>query len=783
MATLANRRLSFFPDGIILLAPFILFGRLLMTGEVLFWGLPALQFIPWRAYAWQSQLMGNFPLWNPLNGMGAPLLANYQLAWFYPPSWLTILFQAIGGTPAMAWACTLLVPIHLAFAGWGMALLVRKLGLGNLAQLISGLAFCLSGFFVARAGFFTMIWAGAWLPWIILYASSIAAPVQRSTAVSFRFYPGLVFCAALQLLAGHAQITWYTLLLAGVWVVFGGWVNGSWRNSMKGALIFGGHILFGMAIAAIQLVPTAEYLLQSQRSTAVDFDLGLTYSFWPWHFLTLLSPNFFGNPGTGNYFGYASYWEDAAYIGFLPLALALSTIPWVFRKGNGDKSYSHRSLIRFAWVILIIGCVLALGKNTPVFTFLYQYVPGFNLFNGPARWLIWTVFGLTLLAGAGAEGWVRPTGKKLKNFKLLTTAAIALTFGTGIAWISFRDIQITFIEAFAALGIGAVSSCLLTLFMPSERDGPVYKRWQWAAAGLVCADLLLFGWGLFPSFPANFFAETREKPLVQPGNDRVYLSGVDEYALKFRRFFRFSDYRPIEDWNELFKVALPNLNLLPGSQFNMVNNFDPLLPGRYSRWMTWVDHLSGKNLETVLALMDVSERIDRNVDSPDGIRINENLPLARIRWVPCAKMVQGENEAWSAVQEMVNQADLATLTQNVVLEGKPDSFIETCDPFSTGISRGIAESSQKIVVEVQSEQSGTLVVANTWYPGWQAKIDGQPAVLFRANYLFMGVRLNQGQHRIELSYAPVSFYSGAGISTFGLLFMLLWTMLARLRAN
>ena len=106
------------------------------------------------------------------------------------------------------------------------------------------------------------------------------------------------------------------------------------------------HGLIAVGISAIQLIPTAEYLISSQRSTAVDFELGLTYSFWPWRLLTLLAPNIFGNPGTANYWGYASYWEDAVYFGVLPLVLGLATLFKIGRKGNADP---RQPLIRLAW--------------------------------------------------------------------------------------------------------------------------------------------------------------------------------------------------------------------------------------------------------------------------------------------------------------------------------------------------------------------------------------------------------------------------------------------------
>ncbi|RLC62076.1 MAG: hypothetical protein DRI80_07285, partial [Chloroflexota bacterium] len=54
----------------------------------------------------------------------------------------------------------------------------------------------------------------------------------------------------------------------------------------------------------------------------------------------------------------------------------------------------------------VIALVLALGKNTPVFPFLFRHVPGFNLFQAPARWLAVTDVALAALAALGAQWWV-----------------------------------------------------------------------------------------------------------------------------------------------------------------------------------------------------------------------------------------------------------------------------------------------------------------------------------------------------------------------------------------
>ena len=239
-----QRKISrYFPILIIGLGLTILYGRFLMTGQVIYWGLPALQFIPWRAYAWQQITMGILPFWNPLNGMGAPLLANYQLAIFYPPSWLLEMMDLLAGTPGMAWGFTLLVPIHLLWAGSGMVLLIRRMGMNEVSQFIGGAAFALSGFFTARTGFFSMIWAGAWLPWILLSLSAVIDPLATRNNRPWKFSAALVACLAMQLLAGHAQLTWYSLLLCGFWALLSGWNLERGKGVIKAGAFFAIHAL------------------------------------------------------------------------------------------------------------------------------------------------------------------------------------------------------------------------------------------------------------------------------------------------------------------------------------------------------------------------------------------------------------------------------------------------------------------------------------------------------------------------------------------------------------
>ncbi len=103
---------NWLPFALLILAVVALFPGVL-AGEVLFWGLPSLQFYPWREFAFEQIAAGHLPAWNPLVGAGAPLLANYQTAVFYPPNWLHLLLPD-------AHAMSIVAVLHVLWAGLGM---------------------------------------------------------------------------------------------------------------------------------------------------------------------------------------------------------------------------------------------------------------------------------------------------------------------------------------------------------------------------------------------------------------------------------------------------------------------------------------------------------------------------------------------------------------------------------------------------------------------------------------------------------------------------------------
>jgi uncharacterized membrane protein YfhO len=74
-----------------------------------------------------------------------------------------------------------------------------------------------------------------------------------------------------------------------------------------------------------------------------------------------------------------------------------------------------------------------------------------------------------------------------------------------------------------------------------------------------------------------------------------------------------------------------------------------------------------------------------------------------------------------------------------------------------------------------------LVLAENFYPGWIAKVDGVERTIMRVNYNQRGLLLDSGRHDVEFVYRPTSFTRGVVISLASLLMLVLWWSVGRWR--
>ena len=64
---------------------------------------------------------------------------------------------------------------------------------------------------------------------------------------------------------------------------------------------------------------------------------------------------------------------------------------------------------------------------------------------------------------------------------------------------------------------------------------------------------------------------------------------------------------------------------------------------------------------------------------------------------------------------------------------------------------------------LHSEQA--VIFSEIYYPkGWELTIDGEPAELFRADWILRGAFLPAGEHEIVMRFEPRSYKTGASAS-------------------
>jgi hypothetical protein len=739
-------------------APLILLSPVYLTGKALFWGTPATQFVPWWNFAWSSILTGQFPFWNPMLGMGAPLVANYQSALFYPPTWIYFLTYALGGIRLMSWGMALGVCFHLIWAGLGTARMLRELKVNRLGQVVGGLAYSLSGYLVARAGFLSINAAAAWIPWLLVCIFQLAGKkpgsfIKLSAVLSMLF------------LAGHAQTAFYGILLGGAWSIYWALIKGNRQRRFQdlGQMVvkFLGAGLWAVGISAVQLFPTGEYLLLSQRAAEYGYEQAMTYSFWPWRFLTYLLPNLFGNPAAGNYWGYANFWEDAVYIGLLPIILALGFLIRSrrinSRKRDKDTPRETPGLGLFLGAIIVVSFVLALGKNTPIFPFLYKNIPLANLFQAPTRHTIMAEISLAILAGLGANQLAKPSGKRLYFLRLAAAGCLAIIGGALLAQKLIEGLEMTFFTAAAWAGLIGLLSALLILSMPPGEEKGKIENWNVALVCLLSLDLISAGWGLNPGIATDFYTVEATKGRV----GRVWMPAEIEYDLKFNRFLRFDTFEPAEEWESMHRVLLPNLPLLQGIE--MVNNFDPLVPGIYQDWIDGINSQAPN--PQILQMMNVGGEI--GYDDQERITVRDLDPGKSPVWLTgCAKVLAADQINATTV---LNSEE--NLLENILVVSGEEI---DCQQGSAGTLAVTEKRNGYLKLQIDLEQPSWLIWSQTWYPGWKYKLDGKMiGQTYRANYLFQAVPIDQKTNVVEIIYRPDSIIWGSVVSGVSLLFLLI----------
>src|SRR3989344_6009948 len=345
-----------------------------------------------RSDAWHLSIANKFyyakelkqnriPIWNPHIGTGFPTLAEGQTGIFYLPN--LILFRFL----PFVLAYNLNIVTTFLLAAFGAYFFCRSLSLNKTASLFGGTIFVLGGFFVVHIPHLHLIQTAALLPWLFWTTNEFL----KNRRILFLLT--LSFFLSQQVFAGFPQLTFYSLVALFLYLIFRTFAM---NKKFKLWIIFSIFVLLGLTLSGIQILPTYELLKISIRESNPKSVL-TNFPYKVKNLLQFLDPYILGSPKNGSYPKWAPgqwgiYWESVAYIGIIPLSLAIALILTTLIK----KSRLKKTVMIFSFLTLI-SILLTLGNSSPLHPIFS--IPPFSIFRVPARFLLITQFALVVLAG------------------------------------------------------------------------------------------------------------------------------------------------------------------------------------------------------------------------------------------------------------------------------------------------------------------------------------------------------------------------------------------------
>jgi hypothetical protein len=468
----------------------------------------------------------------------------------------------------------------------------------------------------------------------------------------------------------------------------------------------------GLALAAIQLGPTLQFITHSTRSD-LSYDT-VASGFSLAEMTHLLYPGYFGG--------------SPQYVGILPLILAVAAL-FVRRA---------RRMVVF-WITLgIVALVLALGGNTFLYSVTYLLVPGFGAVRNQERIIYLFCFSVAVLAGYGALVLVQPLQRSVRR------AFYRFTQGLVWLWIVFlsltvlfyfgylqglqQDVEINMFEGF--LRHHVLLLIILggaTVLFALRRTGSMRRAGLMALAlGLIWLNLFTINWRFNLAEPAA------TDPYAQTG----LLAFLREQPGSFR---------------------ISSAGLLPGgASAAIVHELEDITgntPLRLERFQEFEDQIGSwrrwqlLNVHYVLSRKDLEGPGLARVYGEEGVRvyrISDPFPRA---WIVHNAVTAADTQAI----ELLNSEDF-DLRQSAILAPESPKLdiapgVSPSDPVKVLEARP-----GSLILEASPSEDGLLVVSQPLYPGWQAKVDNEQVPIHRVNYLLQGIAVTAGNHRVELSY-------------------------------
>lgn len=678
---------------------------------------------------------GLWPLWNHLQYGGMPLLANAQSAVFYPIRLLHSLLDVYVAT-------TIQILLKIWLCGMTAYLAARGIGLRIAPARFVSIAWMLSSC--------NLIWAyhpipdvNAWLPLFFLAVEYLLAGKYRKGF--FLFVP----VASIMLFAGHPETAYMTCFGTGVYFL----LRLVWdrrtgaRLAIPAGLAAAGWAL-ALGIAAVQILPLLEYISVSWN-VANRINEHPTRFYFPAETApALFAPRFFGTYTGGNYWGpwpeLNSNWVGMAFSGVALWVIAGLAIP--LRKRRGGLGSRPVCLI-IAGLLSLLAAYQAPGAS------MVKQLPfmgeGYLLYH-----VMFFSFALAMLCGVLLDRW---TAARLAFFDLRASAAAAAGIGIFLLWSFFKwrpllqsselqdQVEPSFIafQCVVAVSFALGALCVLALFVKWPRP----RLWITVLTLLLAGDLLFAVRDLRATIPRTYLF--RETPLTthlqrlpRPARIGVSDSGIVEGYMQVYGIEQWRGY------DGIYPERIRRLDIILSDE-----NWDAVEPlfGIHSYLSIMADPLNLPGWGTPLYPLEIVL---------DGVGVYRNTG-----GLPRAFLLSEHrvHETKEDVLDVMVKGDFNP-RQTALLEAGTTNLPPSTDG-DAGSAHVVRRQAQRIEIQSNAEREAILVVLDSFYPGWTAAIDGEPAEIFPVDYAFRGVVVPEGLHDVVLEYRPRSFYTGLWIST------------------
>jgi hypothetical protein len=717
------------------------------------------QFYPQVQFLARSIARGEWPWWSPNVFAGWAQISDPQSLLFSP---LHVLLAAVNPAVSLR-AFDAVTFLYLFLGGVGVILFFHDRGWHPGGALVAAMAFALGGSANARMQHTVQIISLAFLP-LALWLSARA--LERSS-----WRAGIAAGVLIGLLAvGRDQVALLSLyVLAGF--VIAHFMIGEGRLARMRAGIKP-LVAAGIAATLIAAIPVTMTALLAARSNRpeIGYAAAVAGSLHPVHLLQLPFADLFGamDPKVDYWAPESAIW-DAAWgspglylsqnMGLL-YAGALTVIALVSFGLIRGAGWARE--IRFFTVAAAVVLLYALGGYTPVFSVIYDLLPGVDLYRRPADATFVLVALLAIIAGYAVHRWLTGTLSRPDGLQrvceiacpvLLVAAALALAH-------SVAGIRPALVPVATALVLTGAAIVVLVL------TRALNARWPLAAAGLLAAFMAVdLAWNYAPhistALPPERFAalappsgnetvrllHARLAQAAAPDRrDRVELIGIDYHWPNLglaQNFDHVFGHNPLRQRSFYEATHVGDTVAIPPQRV-----FSPLYPSFRS---TFADLLGVRFIATGVPV----EQIDSSLKDGDLVfiaRTSDAYVYENPHALPRVMLLTDWRLA--DFKELLRSGWPGVDPRRTVLLAKAPVGFSRAAADGSGSARLLRYGNTDVVVETDAPSGGILLLNDVWQPWWRADVDGADTEILKADVIFRAVVVPRGRHIVHFTFHP-----------------------------